>query len=87
MAFPKMDEIRQLSDQEIIDEIAASRRQLFDLRFQKGIRKLESGTHQFKQTRHRLAQLMTLQRQRQLTAAATQTEVEAASADTVTADS
>ncbi|MDA0672852.1 MAG: 50S ribosomal protein L29 [Cyanobacteria bacterium] len=65
MAFPKMDDIRQLSDQEIADEIVAVRRRLFDLRFQKATRKLESGFHQFKQERHRLAQLMTLQRQRQ----------------------
>ncbi len=86
MAFPKMDEIRELSDQEIIDQIAASRRQLFDLRFQKGIRKLDSGTHQFKQIRHRLAQLMTLQRQRQLVAVMP-TEGDAGSADTVAADS
>jgi large subunit ribosomal protein L29 len=66
MAFPKMDDIRQLSDQEIADEIAATKRRLFDLRFQKATRQLESGFHQFKQERHRLAQLMTLQRQRQL---------------------
>lgn len=71
MAFPKMDDIRQLSDQEVTDEIAATRRRLFDLRFQKGIRKLETGSHQFKQERHRLSQLMTLQRQRQLAQAST----------------
>lgn len=70
MAFPKMEDIRELSDQALADEIVTVRRRLFDLRFQKATRKLESGFHQFKQERHRLAQLMTLQRQRQLSAQA-----------------
>jgi large subunit ribosomal protein L29 len=48
--------------------VIAVRRRLFDLRFQKATRKLESGFHQFKHERHRLAQLMTLQRAAALSA-------------------
>lgn len=65
MALPKIDEIRDLSDQEIGDQILAAKRQLFELRFQKGTRRLEK-PHQFKHIRHRMAQLMTLERERQL---------------------
>ncbi|WP_008312953.1 50S ribosomal protein L29 [Leptolyngbya sp. PCC 6406] len=82
MALSKMDDIRQLSDQEVVDEIAATRRRLFDLRFQKGIRQLKTGFHQFKQERHRLAQLMTLQRQRQLATTAETNNVSTVAADT-----
>lgn len=64
MAFPKMADIKDLSDEEVVTEIAATRRRLFDLRFQKATRQLEKGLHQFKQERHKLAQLMTLQQQR-----------------------
>ncbi|MDA0265862.1 MAG: 50S ribosomal protein L29 [Cyanobacteria bacterium] len=64
MAFPKMADIKDLSDEEVVIEIAATRRRLFDLRFQKATRQLEKGLHQFKQERHKLAQLMTLQQQR-----------------------
>jgi len=65
MALPKIDEIRQLSDQEIDEQIIEVKKQLFELRFQKGTRRLEK-PHQFKHNRHRLAQLMTIERERQL---------------------
>jgi large subunit ribosomal protein L29 len=67
MPLPKIEEARNLSDQEIEQEIIAVKRQLFDLRFQKGTRRLEK-PHEFKYARHRLAQLMTIERQRQLAA-------------------
>jgi large subunit ribosomal protein L29 len=65
MPLPKVDEIRDLSDQELSDRIVATKKQLFELRFQKATRQLDK-PHQFKHTRHRLAQLMTLERQRQI---------------------
>jgi large subunit ribosomal protein L29 len=65
MPLPKINEIRDLSDQDLEEQIIAVKRQLFELRFQKGTRRLEK-SHQFKHTRHRLAQLMTIERQRQL---------------------
>ncbi|MBF2034131.1 MAG: 50S ribosomal protein L29 [Leptolyngbyaceae cyanobacterium T60_A2020_046] len=67
MALPKIDEVRQMEDQEIEAAIASTKRRLFDLRFQKATRQLQSGFHQFKHERHRLAQLMTVLRERQLT--------------------
>lgn len=67
MPLPKISEVRDLSDQELGDEILAAKKQLFDLRFQKATRRLEK-FHLFKHTRHRLAQLMTVERERQLAA-------------------
>ncbi len=65
MALPKISEIRNLNEEELDEQIVATKRLLFDLRFQKGTRRLEK-SHQFKHTRHRLAQLMTVERERQL---------------------
>ncbi len=65
MALPKIDEVRQLNDQELAEEILATKRKLFDLRFQQATRQLEK-THEFKHTRHRMAQLLTVERERQL---------------------
>jgi len=67
MPLPKIGEVRDLSDQELETEIVATKRQLFELRFQKGTRQLDK-SHQFKHARHRLAQLMTIERERQLAA-------------------
>jgi large subunit ribosomal protein L29 len=71
MALSKVSEFRDLSDQEIEEQIVVAKKELFDLRFQKGTRRLEK-PHQFKHTRHRLAQLMTLERERQLQKLATE---------------
>lgn len=65
MAFPKIDEVRALSDEELDTQIVATKKQLFELRLQQAIGKLEA-THQFKHLKHRLAQLLTVERQRQL---------------------
>ncbi|MBW4653603.1 MAG: 50S ribosomal protein L29 [Kaiparowitsia implicata GSE-PSE-MK54-09C] len=66
MPLPKMTEIRELSDQELNDQILAAKKELFELRFKKATRQLDK-PHLFKSTRHRLAQLMTVERERQLT--------------------
>lgn len=65
MALSKIDEVRNLSDQELEEQILAVKRELFELRMQKGTRQLEK-PHQFKHARYRLAQLMTVERERQL---------------------
>ena len=75
MALPKIEDARKLSDQELAEEIIAVKRQLFELRFQKATRQLEKEFHQFKHTRHRLAQLMTVERERQLSVAKKEAEV------------
>ncbi len=65
MPLPQVEDARNLSDEELQEQIVAVKRELFQLRFQKGTRQLEK-THQFKHARHRLAQLMTVERERQL---------------------
>jgi large subunit ribosomal protein L29 len=69
MPLPKVDEIKELSDQELIDQITTVKKDLFQLRFQKATRQMDK-PHQFKHKRHRLAQLLTIERQRQIAAAA-----------------
>lgn len=68
MPLPKIEEIRDLSDEELNDRIVETKKELFQLRFQKATRQLDK-PHQFKHLRHRLAQLMTIERERQLAAA------------------
>lgn len=77
MALSKISEARSLSDDELLTAIADTKRDLFQLRFQKATRQLDKQVHQFKHTRHRLAQLMTVQRERQLAALETEAEAEA----------
>ena len=67
MALPKIEDARKLDDQALADEIVAVKKQLFELRLQQATGRLEK-THEFKHARHRLAQLMTVERQRQLQA-------------------
>jgi large subunit ribosomal protein L29 len=73
MPFPKIADARKLSDEELDTEILAAKRKLFELRLQQATRRLEK-THEFKHTRHRLAQLMTVERERQIAASKTQAE-------------
>jgi large subunit ribosomal protein L29 len=65
MPLPKIEDARKLNDEELAAAILQVKRKLFDLRLQKAIRRLEKN-HEFKHTRHRLAQLMTVERERQL---------------------
>lgn len=67
MPLPKIADARKLNDEELADEILTTKRQLFELRFQQATRRLEK-PHLFKHTRHRLAQLLTVERERQLAA-------------------
>ncbi|MEY3296921.1 MAG: ribosomal protein [Cyanobacteriota bacterium] len=66
MALPKIQEARSLSDEELLNAIVETKRDLFQLRFKQATRQLSKEVHQFKHARHRLAQLMTVQRERQL---------------------
>ena len=69
MPLPKIEDARNLGDHELADEILAVKRHLFDLRLQKATRRLEK-PHQVKHARHRLAQLMSVEGERQRAAAA-----------------
>ncbi|RAM50709.1 50S ribosomal protein L29 [Mastigocladus laminosus UU774] len=64
MPLPKISEARELSDEKLAEEILAVKKQLFQLRLQKATRQLEK-PHQFRHARHRLAQLLTVESERQ----------------------
>ena len=68
MPLPKIEDARKLSEQELADEIVATKKRLFELRLQKATGRLEK-THEFKHNRHRLAQLLTVEREKQLESA------------------
>ncbi len=65
MALPKIAEVRNLSDEELAAEVLAVKRELFQLRLEQATDRLEK-PHMFKHTKHRLAQLLTVERERQL---------------------
>jgi large subunit ribosomal protein L29 len=64
MARLNIAEVRTLSESELNDQISATRRELFDLRFQQATRRLEH-PHRFKQARIKLAHLLTVRQERQ----------------------
>jgi large subunit ribosomal protein L29 len=63
MPLPKISEARELSDERLVEEILAVKKQLFQLRLQKATRQLEK-PHQFRHARHRLSQLLTVENER-----------------------
>ena len=68
MARPDIAELRKLSDGDITTQIDGTRRELFTLRFEQATRRLET-PHRFKAARIKLAQLLTVQTERQRSAA------------------
>jgi large subunit ribosomal protein L29 len=68
MARSDIAEARQLSDGDLIAQIDGTRRELFTLRFEQATRRLEN-PHRFKAARIKLAQLLTVQTERQRSAA------------------
>jgi large subunit ribosomal protein L29 len=68
MARPDIAEVRKLTDGEITEKIDGTRRELFDLRFQQATRRLEH-PHRFKEARIKLAHLLSVQQERQRSAA------------------
>ena len=68
MALPKIEDARKLSDEELAEEILAVKRELFQLRLEQATRRLEK-PHLFKHAKHRLAQLLTVEREREIAAA------------------
>ena len=68
MARPSIADVRKLADGELNDQINATRRELFTLRFEQATRRLEQ-PHRFKAARIKLAQLLTVQTERKSSAA------------------
>lgn len=69
MALPKVADARKLNDEELAAAILNAKKKLFELRLQKATRQLEK-THEFKHIRHWIAQLLTVERERELEAEA-----------------
>ena len=73
MSLPKIKESRDLSDAEVAEQILAVKRQLMQLRLQQATGRLDK-PHMFKHAKHRLAQLMTVEWERQVVADAAEAE-------------
>lgn len=69
MSLPKIKEARDLNDAEVAEQILAVKRQLMELRLFQATGRMDK-PHLFKHARHRLAQLMTVERERQRVAEA-----------------
>ncbi|MGL5875263.1 MAG: 50S ribosomal protein L29 [Xenococcaceae cyanobacterium] len=65
MAFPKIKDARLLNDEELATEVVNLKKQLFQLRLEQATGRLEK-PHLFRHTKHRLAQLLTVEREREL---------------------
>nr|YP_010634171.1 50S ribosomal protein L29 [Ecklonia radiata]YP_011006283.1 50S ribosomal protein L29 [Ecklonia cava]YP_011006424.1 50S ribosomal protein L29 [Eisenia bicyclis]QWK43290.1 ribosomal protein L29 [Ecklonia arborea]QWK43574.1 ribosomal protein L29 [Ecklonia radicosa]WAM63428.1 50S ribosomal protein L29 [Ecklonia cava subsp. stolonifera]WAM63287.1 50S ribosomal protein L29 [Ecklonia cava]WAM63569.1 50S ribosomal protein L29 [Eisenia bicyclis] len=61
MSLPKIDEIKNLDKNELENEILNIKKQLFKLRLRRGT-KQSFKSHQFKHGKHRLAQLLMIQK-------------------------
>jgi len=68
MARPSIADVRKLDDGEITERIDATRRELFDLRFQQATRRLEH-PHRFKEARIKLAHLLSVLQERKRSSA------------------
>lgn len=68
MALPKIADARKLSDEELAAEILTVKRELFQLRLEQATRRLEK-PHLFKHAKHKLAQLLTVEREREIATA------------------
>lgn len=78
MSLTKIKEARELSDAAVAEQILAVKRQLMELRLQQATGRMEK-PHLFKHAKHRLAQLMTVERERQIVAEKEAAEKSAAS--------
>jgi large subunit ribosomal protein L29 len=65
MPLPKIEDVRNLSDEELAAEVLNLKKQLFQLRLEQATNRLEK-PHLFKHTKHRLSQLLTIEREREL---------------------
>ena len=63
MSLTKIADARNLGAEELAAEILAAKRQLFELRFKKATQ-AEVKPHQFKQLRHKIAQMLTVEGER-----------------------
>lgn len=76
MSFPKVEEVRKLNDQELSEKILDLKKNLANLRLLQATGRLEK-PHEFRHTKHQLAQLLTVEHERKL-----QTETPASASET-----
>lgn len=62
----KIQELRDLTDQELAEELKKAKDELFQLKFQLALKQLEN-TSKLGQLKHRIAQIHTVKQQRLLT--------------------
>ena len=65
MALSKVEDARALTDEALAEEILTAKRKLFQLRLERATGRLEK-THEFKHTKRWIAQLLTIEREREL---------------------
>lgn len=58
-----IEELRELSDQEITEELKKAKEELFQVKFQLALKQLEN-TAKIGQLRHRIAQIQTVKQER-----------------------
>nr|YP_009244824.1 ribosomal protein L29 [Pyropia pulchra]AMK97066.1 ribosomal protein L29 [Pyropia pulchra] len=63
MTFPKISDVMQMDDSTLAEEILVVKRDLFDLRLKRATRQ-DFQPHLFKHSKHRLAQLLTIEKSR-----------------------
>ena len=63
MSFQSFSELKDLDDVKLSDEIVDAKKSLFDMRLKKATRQTFK-PHLFKHTKRKIAQLMTIERQR-----------------------
>lgn len=61
----KLEELRELSEQELQEELKKAKDELFQLKFQLALKQLEN-TAKLGQLRHRIAQIQTIKQERLL---------------------
>nr|YP_010338376.1 ribosomal protein L29 [Bangia atropurpurea]UNJ18326.1 ribosomal protein L29 [Bangia atropurpurea] len=63
MTLPRILDVTQLDDSSLTEEIIAIKKQLFDLRLKRATRQ-DFKPHLFKHSKHKLAQLLTVEKLR-----------------------
>jgi large subunit ribosomal protein L29 len=72
----KVSEIREMSDDQLVAELAETRRQLFDLRFQAATERLDAPS-ELRKLRKKIARILTVQNERQESEAPVEAPAEA----------
>nr|AIA19871.1 50S ribosomal protein L29 [Neoporphyra perforata]AIA20289.1 50S ribosomal protein L29 [Neoporphyra perforata] len=63
MTLPKISDVKQMGNSSLKEEILVIKRELFDLRLKRATRQ-DFQPHLFKHSKHRLAQLLTIEKSR-----------------------